>query len=61
MDSRAEFEAWCDMSFPFKKDRFYLLFGEYRSQFTRQLWQAWQASRAAMKDDLPLQHEAKEE
>lgn len=53
MDSRAQFEAWCDMSFPFKRDRFYLVFGKYRSQFTRQLWEAWQASRAAIEIELP--------
>ena len=46
-ESRKQFEEWCDSNFPFKKDRFSMLKGEYRSQFTKQLFQAWTASRAA--------------
>lgn len=51
--NREAFEAWCDSNFPFKKDRFQLFRGEYNSQFTRQLWQAWQASRQAIEVELP--------
>ncbi|HHJ2707843.1 TPA: ead/Ea22-like family protein [Escherichia coli] len=48
MSSREEFEAWVDSNFPFKKDRFDLFRGEYKSQFTKQLWQSWQASREGL-------------
>ncbi|MEX5421751.1 hypothetical protein WCD91_10095 [Enterobacter cloacae] len=48
MSSREAFEAWVDSNFPFKKDRFDLFRGEYKSQFTRQLWQSWQASREGL-------------
>ena len=48
MDTKASFEKWCDSNFPYKKDRFQLFRGEYNSQFTRQLWQAWEASRSAI-------------
>lgn len=48
MSSREAFEAWVDSNFPFKKDRFYLFRGEYKSQFTKQLWQSWQASREGL-------------
>ena len=51
--SREAFEAWVDSNFPFKKDRFNLFGGEYKSQFTEQLWQSWQASRAAIVIELP--------
>jgi len=53
MDTKAAFEKWCDSNFPYKKDRFQLFRGEYNSQFTRQLWQAWEASRAAIEIELP--------
>lgn len=53
MDTKAEFEKWCDSNFPYKKDRFQLFRGEYNSQFTRQLWQAWKASRAAIEIEPP--------
>ncbi|MEP9212735.1 hypothetical protein ABKU93_24190 [Enterobacter kobei] len=48
MSSREAFEAWVDSNFPFKKDRFDLFRGEYKSQFTKQLWQSWQASREGL-------------
>lgn len=48
MSSREAFEAWVDSNFPFKKDRFDLFRGEYKSQFTEQLWQSWQASREGL-------------
>ena len=48
MSSREAFEAWVDSNFPFKKDRFDLFRGGYKSQFTEQLWQSWQASREGL-------------
>lgn len=48
MNNREQFEEWVDSNFPFKKDRFHIFRDEYKSQFTRQLWEAWQASRAAV-------------
>ena len=52
-ESRKQFEDFVDSNFPYKKDRFLLFRGEYNSQFTRQLWQAWQASRASIVVDTP--------
>ena len=52
MSSREEFEAWVDSNFPFKKDRFDLFRGEYKSQFTKQLWQSWQAGREGLESRL---------
>ena len=53
MDTKAAFEKWCDSNFPYKKGRFQLFRGEYNSQFTRQLWQAWEASRETIEIELP--------
>lgn len=52
-ESREQFEEFVNSNFPYNKDRFSLFRGEYNSQFTRQLWQAWQASRASIVVELP--------
>lgn len=57
MNNREQFEEWVDSNFPFKKDRFHIFRDEYKSQFTRQLWEAWQASRAAVEIKLPTENE----
>lgn len=52
-ESRKQFEEWCDRNFSYKKGRFCMFRGEYGSQFTRQLFEAWQASRASIEIELP--------
>lgn len=52
MTSREQFEEFVDASFPFKKDRFHMFRDEYKSQFTRQLWEAWQAASKASEQQL---------
>ncbi|WP_149330419.1 hypothetical protein [Citrobacter braakii] len=52
MNNREQFEEWVDSNFPFKKDRFHIFRDEYKSQFTRQLWEAWQASRAEVEVEV---------
>ncbi|QHJ80322.1 MAG: hypothetical protein [Bacteriophage sp.] len=58
MDSRAQFEEWfereCDFitKSPSKDSAAWIKYG---------YWTAWQASRAAMKQELPLQHEARDD
>ena len=64
MDSRAQFEEWAENAgaLPWgylKRQR--NTSGGYSIQIYTYMWHGWQASRAAMKQDLPLQHEAKEE
>lgn len=58
MDSRAHFEEWCIASgFDFSRGND----GDYNDFATDTAWQAWQASRAAMNSELPLQHEARDD
>lgn len=66
MDSRAQFEDWIKKETGFEVYRTdypmtKIEDQQYVDHSTNLAWEAWQASRAAMKDELPLQHEAKEE
>jgi hypothetical protein len=58
MDSRAQFEEWFKAHWV-EKSAPMLMFERHRLHNIA--WAAWQSSSAAMKDELPLQHEAKEE
>lgn len=61
MDSRAQFEEWFLVRYPLsRKGIEKYKDGDYVGEYAQSHWTAWQASRAAMKQDLPLQHEAKE-
>lgn len=57
MTSREKFEEFIDENFGFKKDRFRMFRGEYQSQFTKQMWESWQASREAVEVELPKRRE----
>lgn len=53
MDSRAQFEEWYGNDV--------VLGTVMDNAFKEVSWQAWQASRAAMNNELPLQHEARDD
>lgn len=66
---REEFEDWCDLN-GFASDRYELsdlgeaykhLCGEYVIRESRFMWQAWQASRAAITVDLPSSYNVEQE
>lgn len=58
MDSRAQFEKWMIGVY----DTRLLRQGEnYMGETVQRQWEVWQASRAAMKQELPLQHEARDD
>lgn len=56
MDSRAQFEDWYFRRYG-KKDLTKVI---DHAEFC-DAWEVWQASRAAMKQELPLQHEARDD
>ena len=57
MDSREKFEKWFEDECEFITQS---ASNDTSAWIKHGFWTAWQASRAAMKQDLPLQHEAKE-
>lgn len=58
MDSRSQFEKWMIEVY----DTRLLRQGEnYMGSTVQKLCEAWQASRAAMNNELPLQHEARDD
>lgn len=69
MDSRAQFEEYIRRTFTYalleRHDEEDPFKGEYIHAPRQTEWEQWQAalqaSRLAMKNELPLQHEAKEE
>lgn len=61
MDSREQLEEWCVNVGTYSLSYADSTRTRYVNGKTNVAWKAWQASRAAMKQDLPLQHEAKEE